>query len=136
MADREQDRALAVVRTMRHSHLNHLQVVLGWLQLDRADRARAYMEALARNMAAESAVLQRLPGPLGLAVLELGMEAESEGVTLEWQVEGSPLAPAEARLAADLAEARGELKRAAGLAETERRLVGIIRPDGSFRLRT
>lgn len=134
MADHGQDRALALLRTMRHSHLNHLQVVLGWLQLDRADRARAHLEAVARTMTAESGTLQRLPGSLALAVLELGLEAEAAGVALEWQVEGSPQPPAEASIASDLAEARTWLNQVAAVPGGERRLVGVIRSDGSFRL--
>ncbi|HWI51329.1 MAG TPA: Spo0B domain-containing protein [Symbiobacteriaceae bacterium] len=80
--------SLHLLRRQRHSFLNHLQVISGWLQLERPDKARQYLEAVAVRMAGESDVLRQAPSALGLLMLELGMEAETYGVHLQWRVDG------------------------------------------------
>ncbi|HYF76177.1 MAG TPA: Spo0B domain-containing protein [Symbiobacteriaceae bacterium] len=85
--------ALHLLRRQRHSFLNHLQVISGWLQLGRSERAQQYLETVAARMTGESDVLRQAPADLSLLVLELGLEAETHGVQLEWQlgVGGGPV---------------------------------------------
>ncbi|MDF2626429.1 MAG: hypothetical protein K0R39_260 [Symbiobacteriaceae bacterium] len=85
--------ALQLLRRQRHSFLNHLQVISGWLQLGRPERAQQYLEAVAARMTGESDVLRQASTGLSLLVLELGLEAETHGVQIEWQL-GGELAPA------------------------------------------
>jgi hypothetical protein len=84
----EEERALHLLRRQRHSFLNHLQVISGWLQLGRPEKAGQYLETVSAQMAGESDVLRRAPAGLGLLVLELGLEAETHGARLEWQAAG------------------------------------------------
>ncbi|HYF91395.1 MAG TPA: Spo0B domain-containing protein [Symbiobacteriaceae bacterium] len=91
--------ALNLLRRQRHSFLNHLQVIYGWLQLDRPERARAYLDAVASGMAAESDALRQAAAPLGLLMLELGLEAETHGLRLEWRLSGANAALPDAQQA-------------------------------------
>jgi len=88
----DEQRALALLREQRHSFLNHLQVISGWLQLGRAERAAQYLNEVSARVAGESEVLRRAPVSLGLLLIEAGLEAETYGVTLRWQIDS----PAEA----------------------------------------
>lgn len=80
--------ALHLLRRQRHSFLNHLQVISGWLQLNRPERAMQYLETVAARITGESDVLRQVPAALSLLVLELGLEAETHGVRLDWQLSG------------------------------------------------
>lgn len=80
--------ALQLLRRQRHSLLNHLQVISGWLQIQRPERALQYLNGLADRMADESEAMRQGPPLLGLLVLELGMEAETYGVRLLWRCRG------------------------------------------------
>lgn len=82
---------LHLLRRQRHSFLNHLQVISGWLQLERPERARQYLEAVAERMTGESDVLRQASVSLGLFMLELGLEAETYGVHLAWRVAGTDI---------------------------------------------
>lgn len=84
--------ALHLLRRQRHSFLNHLQVISGWLQLGRTDRAQQYLETVAARMTGESDVMRQTPVALSLLVLELGLEAETHGVQLNWQLGGGTAA--------------------------------------------
>lgn len=79
-------RAMALLRRQRHSFLNHLQVISGWLQLERPERARQYLDTIAAEMATQTEVIRRLPAAVGILVMELEQEAESYGVRIVWQV--------------------------------------------------
>lgn len=120
-------RALELLRGQRHSFMNHLQVVSGWLQLGKSDRAVQYLNRVAARMDAEGQVLRRIEAPeVGFFILAAGLDAEPYGVTLEWRVTG-PVDPAQ------LDDARGRflaaLKEAARLPEGERRLVVTLGPS-------
>ncbi|HYG59558.1 MAG TPA: Spo0B domain-containing protein [Symbiobacteriaceae bacterium] len=83
-------RAMNLVRRQRHSFLNHLQVISGWLQLGQPERARRYLDTIAGRMSAESEVIRRAPAALGHLMLELGLVAETHGVELEWRLSEAP----------------------------------------------
>lgn len=121
MAGEDLTRALELLRGQRHSFMNHLQVIQGWLQLDKSERAVQHITRVAERMDAEGQVLRRVEDPaVGIFLLAVALEAEPYGVTLQWRVTG-PVAPAQ------LDEARGRilaaLEQAARLPEGERRLV-------------
>lgn len=88
MPANQMEELMALVRSQRHSYMNHLQVISGWLQLNRVDRAQQYLQALADRLSVESEAVRRLPGDVALALLSLTVEAESHGSNLSWKVEG------------------------------------------------
>lgn len=81
-------RSLQLLRRQRHSFLNHLQVISGWLQLEKPERARQYLENVAARMTGESDVLRQASPGLALLMLELGLEAETHGAHLDWRMAG------------------------------------------------
>ncbi|MDB4896799.1 MAG: Signal transduction histidine kinase regulating citrate/malate metabolism [Firmicutes bacterium] len=103
----EEREALELLRRQRHSLINHLQVVSGWLQLDRADRARQYLESVAARIAVEADSTRQFPPALALVALALSLDAETYGVAISWQasepvaaLEGSQLVALEAQVSA------------------------------------
>lgn len=80
--------SLYLMRRQRHAFLNHLQVISGWLQLGRPERASQYLEMVAARMNSEAESIRQAPALLGLLMLELGLEAETRGARLEWRVTG------------------------------------------------
>ncbi|MEX2356618.1 MAG: Spo0B domain-containing protein [Thermaerobacterales bacterium] len=81
--------ALTIARAQRHEFMNDLQVISGWLQLQRGPEAMAYLKSVSARLNRESAMLNRLPEAVA-GVLAVGMIlARHQGlpVTLE------PLSP-------------------------------------------
>lgn len=91
-------KSLLLLRRQRHSFLNHLQVISGWLQLEKPERARQYLESVAARMTGEAEALRQASPGLALRMLELGLEAETHGVHLEWRIAASGLSLSEAQL--------------------------------------
>ncbi|HWI52032.1 MAG TPA: Spo0B domain-containing protein [Symbiobacteriaceae bacterium] len=106
--------ALHLLRRQRHSFLNHLQVISGWLQLDRPERAKAYLETVAAGMTAESEALRPVGAALGLLMLELGLEAETHGARLQWTVTGTQITLPDEQQAALREQVLAALERARG----------------------
>lgn len=73
-------------RRLRHRQSNHLQVVSGWLDLGRDDRARAYLEAVLARGGEEAQWYRELPLSWLHAVLALDAMGEARGLRLEWHV--------------------------------------------------
>lgn len=124
-------RAMALLRRQRHSFLNHLQVISGWLQLERPERARQYLDTIAAELATQTEVIRQLPAAAGIMVMELEQEAESYGVRIHWQV-AEPLAadPVADWLIGSRSEVIAALAAAATLGEGERHLVVTISAHG------
>lgn len=128
--------AIDLIRRQRHSFLNHLQVISGWLQLNRPEKSRQYLEQVVSRMAGESEPLKALPPELGLVSLELSLEAETYGVRLDWVVPGgfepgATPSPQEIR-----AQVSGAIRSAATLAEAERHLTISLAPEGVVSVHT
>ena len=116
----ELTRALALLRNQRHSFLNHLQVISGWLQLGKSDRAVQYIARAVARLEAEGQALQRLDSPeVALFLIETGLEAEPYGVAVRWRVSG-PVDPA--LLPAARMQVKTALEQAARLPEGDRSL--------------
>jgi len=124
------------VRNLRHSLINHLQVISGWLQLDRPDRAREHAEALGSRMAAESEAMRILPPSMALAVVELSLEAETHGVSLQWQVQTPCTLFSEERVADLNQRVRLTMNLAASRANQERQLIITLGPGEEVVLHT
>lgn len=127
---------LALLRSQRHSFTNHLQVLSGWLQLDRPERARQYLEGLAARIASEGEVIRQVPPSLGLLVIMVGLEAETYGVQVEWRLQGPVSQGSDELLARWQAEAAEGLKAASLLPEERRKITVVIGPGADFRLHT
>lgn len=82
------EQSLAVLQRQRHSFLNHLQVISGWLQLGQPERARTYLDRLAERLTGDGQAVRSLPPEYGLLVADLNLEAETHGVLVQWQVCG------------------------------------------------
>lgn len=128
--------AVETVRNQRHSFINHLQVISGWLQLDRPDRARQHAEALGARMSAESDVMRALPPSMALTLVVLSLEAETFGVSVDWRLQ-TPVTPfSEERLAELCLRARAAMNLATAFADEERQLVITFGPGDHFVLHT
>lgn len=117
---------LALLRSQRHSFGNHLQVISGWLQMGRTDRAAAYIDQVAAKLVAESALLNRVEPEVALFIITLSLQAEPLGVAIIWQVDGPVTTEELATVAAACPDA---LARAAQGPEGERRLVVRLGPS-------
>lgn len=116
----ELSQALGLLRGQRHSFLNHLQVISGWLQLGKSDRAAQYITRAVAHLEAEGQALQRIDSPeVALFLIETGLEAEPYGVVLRWRVSG-PVDPA--ALPAARLQVATALQQAARLPEGDRAL--------------
>jgi hypothetical protein len=122
------EQSLALLQRQRHSFLNHLQVISGWLQLGNTERARTYLHRLAERLADDGQTLRSLAPEYGLLIADLNLEAETHGVLVEWQVCGSAQEhPDPAPLRAKVVEA---LEAASRQPELRRQLRICIGPGG------
>ena len=98
MIDRWQHRRQVVttLRRLRHRQANHLQVMQGWLQLGRVNRAEDYIHSVNEHLAEEGRWYRELPLSWLYAVLMLDVLAESRGVRCQWHI--SRVRPARIRL--------------------------------------
>ncbi len=129
-------RAFETVRNQRHSFINHLQVISGWLQLERPDRARQHLEALGVRMSAESDVIRALPPAMALTVIVLSLEAETFGVSVDWCLLPPITSFSEERLADLSLRARAAMSQSAALADERRQLIVTFGPGDQFALHT
>lgn len=112
--------ALAALRNQRHGFLNHLQVIAGWIQLGKSERALQYLERVAARIEAQGQALRSIEEPaVALLLLEMELLAEPAGVELAWQVTEpvSPQALSDGRAAIAAA-----IDRAAALPDGQRKL--------------
>ena len=62
---------LEIIREQRHSFINHLQVISGYLQLNRAEDAQRYLESVARELAQFSQINRVQRPELALTLLTI-----------------------------------------------------------------
>jgi hypothetical protein len=72
-----------VVRHERHMWLNHMQVISGWLQLDNAAKAGAYVQGVVERMQGLSQALRKASPPLVGLLVETQAMGERHGVRVE-----------------------------------------------------
>ncbi len=93
---------MQILSIKRHDLLNHLQVISGYLQLNKPERAREYLHQIQAELTAESRVCSCKPEALALELLYLQSQALLAGSNLVLKVENSmenSLLPAEALVA-------------------------------------
>ena len=82
---------VTALRRLRHRQANHMQVIDGWLQLGRTERAAEYVREASVRIGQEGAWYRELPLSWLYSVLVLDLLAESRGIRCQWHI--SPLAP-------------------------------------------
>lgn len=78
----------------RHELLNDLQVVSGWLQMQRSDEAARHLGRMIDSLQNEGRALHGLPEPLALALLSGAAAAAEAGVAVGFMREGEICAAA------------------------------------------
>lgn len=68
----------------RHRLYNHLQVLSGWLELGRPDRAQIYLQSLMGDSAAVGDWIRQLPAWIQLLCWYIDSLAEARGIPLRW----------------------------------------------------
>ncbi|NPV27190.1 MAG: hypothetical protein HPY81_07035 [Firmicutes bacterium] len=77
---------VGLLRVQRHDFLNHLQVIMGFLQLNKPEQALAYLRKISAQLQ-EAGKVMRLPWPELVAVLLLAeKQAEQDQVDLTIEV--------------------------------------------------
>lgn len=136
MHDRREEQALGLIRSMRHSFMNHLQVISGWIQLNRPERAMEYLDSISAKMAGESEAIRSLSPGMAMALLEVAMEAESYDIGVEFRVSQPVGLYGDERVDEFRLRARAATQAVAAQSEPLRRLTIIFGPGDHFRLHT
>lgn len=78
--------AILLARMLRHSFLNDLQIITGWLQLGNVGRAGAQAEHVRDRLAREGQLMRVKPAGLVMGILNRGAWAEANGVKMTYVV--------------------------------------------------
>lgn len=100
---RLEEELVLILRNRRHGFMNDLQVISGWLQLHKPERAQEYLDQVVTRLEAEGTILRLGSPSVVLAVLSGTALAETYGVKLECNLQGAEGADDHALLE-DLAE--------------------------------
>ena len=76
-------------RLQRHDFLNHWQVIMGYLQLGKADRALIYMQEGISGLEVEQEIGQIPQEIVGAILLSLVIELRKEGLYVEVQLDST-----------------------------------------------
>lgn len=74
-----------IVRARRHADMNRLQVVLGWLQMGRTERASTILAEWGRQLQWEGATLRQWPTEAAVAYYAWRAACEAAGIDVAWQ---------------------------------------------------
>lgn len=78
---------LGAVRAQRHDFLNHLQVILGYLQLNKIPEARKYIAEVVFEMNRGNKITHLYPAEVALTLLVAQNEASKKGIAIEYDVQ-------------------------------------------------
>ena len=82
---------MEVLRVQKHDFLNHLQVISGYLQLEKAEKARDYIQQVSHEIY-HSGIITKLRVPeVAINLLILKNDAVSYGVNLDISIEDTEL---------------------------------------------
>jgi len=79
---------LLVAESNRHCFMNHIQVLSGWLQLNRPERARQYLERVREGIRREARMVRMVTADLAAVLLTEQTYAESRGIPFCIEVTG------------------------------------------------
>lgn len=74
------------LRHQRHSFMNHLQVVAGWLQLNKPERATAYLQAVRHSSEREGQLFKLADWQLLTVLLQKHALAEASETEAVWLI--------------------------------------------------
>lgn len=80
---------LKILSVRRHDFLNHIQVISGYLQLNKIDRAKEYLVHMVDELSRESQLCNCRSGQVAVALLYLQYQALLAGVKLSVRLEAS-----------------------------------------------
>ncbi len=78
------------LREQRHQVMNDLQVISGWIQLGKDDRALEYIGEVRDRMNYQSALIDLQVDDLHLLLLRFSIEAQARGIPVRYFVERGP----------------------------------------------
>lgn len=78
--------AITMFRTLRHTVMNDLQVIMGWLQLGNAQRAAAQSEVMRARLVREGQLMGVKPAGLIHGILSRSAWAEANGLRVSYLV--------------------------------------------------
>ncbi|MFA5384555.1 MAG: Spo0B domain-containing protein [Eubacteriales bacterium] len=84
------DMFLEIIRMLRHDFLNHIQVVSGYLQLNRTEQAKQYIDEALMQINRFGEILHLKPPEVAAALLEARNMAAKYGVEIDLRAEGNP----------------------------------------------
>ncbi len=76
-----------VVRNQRHGFMNHLQVISGWLQLNKADRALEYISSVRRKREQEVQIFRVANWELITQLITRSSAAEASEIEVVWKID-------------------------------------------------
>lgn len=78
---------LGVIRAQRHDFLNHLQVISGFIQLNKYERAREYIREVARELERQGRIIHLQMPEATFALLVALKEAALAQVKVQWDIQ-------------------------------------------------
>ncbi len=81
---------LEIIRMQRHDFLNYIQVISGFLQLNKMEQARHYIDEAVKQINRFGEFIHLKPPEIAAALLEARNQAVKYGVEIDLQVGGNP----------------------------------------------
>lgn len=81
---------LEIISVQRHDFLNHIQVISGFLQLNKIEQARKYINEAVMQINRFGEIIHLKPPEVAAALLEARNQAAKYGVEIDLQIEGNP----------------------------------------------
>jgi stage 0 sporulation protein B (sporulation initiation phosphotransferase) len=81
----EAEQMVAVLRRLRHDFGNYLQVILGYIDLNRPEKARNYIQAIVDELMSERNIFESLEPEAALYLYEQLLEARDLGIMLRYK---------------------------------------------------
>lgn len=81
----EAEQAVDILRRLRHDFGNYLQVILGYIDLERPEQARKYILAVVEDLASERIVFENLEGEAALYFYQQLLTARDLGIILRYK---------------------------------------------------
>ncbi|MDD3897563.1 MAG: Spo0B domain-containing protein, partial [Syntrophomonadaceae bacterium] len=81
----EAEQALAILRRVRHDFGNYLQVILGYIDLDRPEQAKRYLLDIVEELATERNIFESLDAEAALYFYQQLLRARDLGIILKYR---------------------------------------------------
>ncbi|KUK54410.1 MAG: Signal transduction histidine kinase regulating citrate/malate metabolism [Desulfotomaculum sp. 46_296] len=84
------DMFLEILRVQRHDFINHIQVISGFIQLNKIEQAKKYINEAVMQINRFGEIINLKPPEVAAALLEARNQAAKYGVEIDLRIEGSP----------------------------------------------